>query len=340
MGLFFFYLFIALFFSFACSILEASLLSITPAFIESKIRQGKKYAKRLKHYKENIDLPLSAILTVNTFANTLGAAGVGAQALNIWGNAFVSFVSFGLTLAILIFSEIIPKTLGATYWKTIAPFTSTGILVLTYSPFYPFIIMVKSITMILKKNKNESILSRDEFAALAEKSIKDGLFTDDESKILRNLMLLEKIEAKRILTPRTIMECSKEDEKISNFFKSSSLNFSRIPVYSETIDNITGYILRDELKTNIINKAGENTLKCLARPIVTVNDQISVLKLLKKLLNENEQVALIVGEYGETSGIVTLEDILETIIGAEIVDEFDDVIDLQVEARQKYKNKL
>jgi CBS domain containing-hemolysin-like protein len=320
--------------------MEASLLSITPAFIESKVKEGKKYAKRLKFYKNNIDLPLSAILTVNTFAHTLGAAGVGAQALQIWGNAYVSFISFAVTLIILIFSEIIPKTLGATYWKSLAPFTANAISALIYSPFYPFVIMVKSITMILKRNKDESILSRDEFKAIAEKSIKDGLFDHDESKILMNVMLLEKIEAKAIMTPRTILECSSEDVSISDFFQNNEIKFSRIPVYKDTVDNITGYVLKDEIKTNVINNAGENMLACLKRPMLTVNDQIPVLKLLNKMLNQKEHIALVVGEYGETAGIVTLEDILETIIGSEIVDENDEFVDMQSEAREKYLRNL
>lgn len=341
MSLFFLYIFVALFFSFLCSILEATLLSITPVFIESKIKEGKHYAKRLKKFKNNIDLPLAAILTINTFANTLGAAGVGAQALHLWGNTFVTLVSVLLTLSILIFSEIIPKTLGALYWRELAPFASRAIAVLIYNPLYPFILMAKSITKILKKERKDNILSRSEFQVLAESSIKEGLFSNEESKILLNLMRFNVIDVRSIMTPRTMLIAADESQTIKNFYQElKEIRFSRIPVYENEIDNITGYVLKHELFENIIRNAGDNKLKSIRRNILSVNDQMPITKAFNKLINEREHIALIVGEYGETAGVITLEDIIETLVGVEIIDEHDNISDLQMQARKNWEERI
>ena len=340
MLLLFLYLFIALFFSFLCSILEASLLSITPAYIGSKINEGKSYATSLKRLKMQIDLPLSAILTLNTFAHTLGAAGVGAQAQKIWGNQYLSLVSGGLTLIILIFSEIIPKTLGATYWKRLAKFTTISLKILIYSPLYPFIYLSKFITQLLNPNKEESFLSLAEFQAIAERGIKEGLFVEEESKILMNLLRFNRITARDIMTPRTILIAAEETLSIEDFYNhTSELNVSRIPVYDETIDNITGYVLKDELLQNIINNAGSNSLKQIRREIITVNEKMPIIKLFNKLIVAKEHIAILVGEYGETAGIVTTEDIIETLLGIEIMDEQDNIEDMQKQARRNWESR-
>ncbi len=341
MGLLFLYLFIALFFSFLCSILEASLLSTTPSYIRSKINEGKKYAKTLRSFKDNIDLPLAAILTINTAAHTLGSAGVGAQAQQIWGNEFVSLISILLTLSILIFSEIIPKTLGALYWKSLAQFTSNSLLVMIYSPLYPIIILSKFLSSILKRRNQDSVLSRAEFQAMAEKGIEEGLFQNEESLILKNFIKFNNIIVKSIMTPRTIIIAADEDMKIKSFYNSiSEINVSRIPVYYEDIDNITGFILKDELLQNIINNAGENKLKTIKRDILVVNENLPIIKLFYRLINKKVHIANVVGEYGETVGIVTMEDIIETLIGIEIMDEQDDVEDMQLQARKNWEERM
>ncbi|MFW6096091.1 MAG: CNNM domain-containing protein, partial [Bacteroidota bacterium] len=205
MGLLLVYLFIALFFSFLCSMLEASLLSTTPSFIAAKVNEKKRYGIVLKKFKEKIDTPLAAILTLNTFAHTVGAAGVGAQAQEIWGDEYLSVISALLTIIILIFSEIIPKTIGASYWKGLAPFTATTLQILIYSPLYPVVILSKYITKILNKKKAEAVLSRSEFQAMTEIGIKEGIFKEEESRILINLMKFNNIVVKSIMTPRTVV---------------------------------------------------------------------------------------------------------------------------------------
>jgi CBS domain containing-hemolysin-like protein len=341
MGLLFVYLSIALVFSFLCSILEASLLSTTHSFIQSRINEGKKHAKQLKKFKDNIDLPLAAILTINTAAHTLGAAGVGAQAQHIWGNKYVSLVSILLTLSILIFSEIIPKTLGAIYWKRMANFTSNALVLMIYSPLYPIIILSKFLTGVFKGHKNDSVLSRAEFQAIAEKGIEDGVFQDKETLILKNFIKFNKIIVKSIMTPRTIIIAANEEMNIKAFYDSiSEINVSRIPVYSENIDNITGFILKDELLQNIINNAEQNKLKTIKRNILLVNENLPIIKLFYKLINQKVHIANVVGEYGETVGIVTMEDIIETLIGVEIMDEQDDVEDMQVQARKNWEDRM
>jgi CBS domain containing-hemolysin-like protein len=323
--------------------LEAAFLSITPTFIGGKIKEGKKYAITLKKFKDNVDHPLAAILTLNTFAHTIGAAGVGAQAQLIWGKEYLSISSAILTVIILIFSEIIPKTLGANYWQSLAKFTAAALKLLIYSPLYPFIIASEYITKLFrsKKNKQKSILSRLEFQAMAEKGVEEGIFKEEESKILLNLMKFNRIDVKSIMTPRTIMIAADEDMHIEEFYKSiDEINVSRIPVYKEHVDNITGFVLKDDLLQNIINNAGANPLKTIRRDILHVNEQMPIIKLFYKLINKKAHIAIVVGEYGETSGLVTMEDIIETLIGIEIMDELDDVADMQKLARKQWEDRV
>ena len=327
------YLFIALFFSFLCSMLEASLLSTTPSFIAAKVNENKAYGRTLKRFKDNVDLPLAAILTLNTFAHTIGAAGVGAQAQEIWGNEYLSITSGVLTLLILILSEIIPKTLGASYWKQLAPFTAKTLIVLIYSPLYPFIILSKFITKILNKNKQETVLSRAEFQAMAEIGVEEGIFEKEESKILMNLMKFNYIVVKSIMTPRTVVLAASEDSTIEEFFESSDrIRVSRIPIYKENIDNVTGYVLKDDLMEYLIEKRSEIKLKKLSRNLMVVNEKMPIIRLFYKFVQEKEHIAMVVGEYGEMSGIVSMEDVIETLLGAEIMDELDNVEDMQKQA--------
>lgn len=340
MLLLFVYLFISLFFSFLCSLLEASLLSITPSFIAAKANQGKSYAKSLKRFKEEVDLPLSAILTLNTFSHTIGAAGVGAQAQKIWGNEYLSVTSAVLTILILIFSEIIPKTIGASFWKRLAPFTARSLTVLIYSPLYPFIVLSKFITKILNKQKDSAILSRAEFQAMAEIGVQEGIFRKEESQILMNLMKFNNIVVKSIMTPRTVVVSSPEETTIKDFFeKHQKIRVSRIPIYRENIDNISGYVLKDDLMQNMIEKKWDKKLKTLSRNIMVVNEKMPIIRLFYKLIQQKEHIAMVVGEYGEMSGIVTMEDVIETLLGAEIIDELDNIEDMQKQAMQIWERR-
>lgn len=340
MALLIIYLFIALFFSFLCSMLEAVLLSITPSFIAARVNEGKNYGKTLKKFKEKIDFPLAAILTLNTFAHTIGAAGVGAQAQKIWGNEYLSITSAVLTILILILSEIIPKTIGASYWKSLASFTTKTLLVLIYSPLYPIIILSKFITKILNKKQGGSVLSRAEFQAMTEIGIQEGIFKEEESKILMNLMKFNNIAVKSIMTPRTVIVAAEENETVKDFFdRNEKLRVSRIPVYKENIDNVTGYLLKDELMENMIEKSWNKKVKSLTRNILVVNEKMPIVKLFYRFIEEKEHIAMVVGEYGELSGIVTMEDVIETLLGTEIVDELDNIEDMQKQAMKIWERR-
>ncbi|MFP4018851.1 MAG: CNNM domain-containing protein [Bacteroidales bacterium] len=340
MGLLLVYLFIALFFSFLCSMLEASLLSTTPSFIAAKVNEKKRYGIVLKKFKEKIDTPLAAILTLNTFAHTVGAAGVGAQAQEIWGDEYLSVISALLTIIILIFSEIIPKTIGASYWKGLAPFTATTLQILIYSPLYPFVIMSKYITKILNKKKAGAVLSRSEFQAMTEIGIKEGIFKEEESRILINLMKFNNIVVKSIMTPRTVVVAAPQDMTIKQFFEQhEKIRVSRIPIYYEDIDEITGYVLKDDLMENMIEKKMNKKLKGLSRNMMVVNEKMPIVKLFYRLLEEKEHIAMVVGEYGEMVGIVTMEDVIETLLGTEIVDELDNIEDMQKQAMKIWERR-
>ena len=340
MGLLILYFLLTILTSFICSILEASLLSITPSFIGGKINENKAYAKSLKKFKEQIDTPLAAILTINTIANTIGAIGVGVQAQQVWGNEYLSVISGILTLTILIFSEIVPKTLGATYWKKLAPYVPLMLNIMIYSPFFPIIALARTVTMALKKDKHQTVLSRSEFKAMAEIGIRDGIFKEEESKILTNLMVFNNIQVESIMTPRTIVLTAPEDITIQNFFeKYDKIRFSRIPIYKGNTDNITGYILKDDLMQNLIENKNDSPLSSIIRNIMVVNEQMPIIRLFYRLIGKKEHIALVVGEYGEMVGIVTMEDIIETLLGTEIMDEFDNIEDMQVQAKRNWEKR-
>ena len=339
MGLLLVYLGVALFFSFLCSILEAALLSTTPVFIQVKLKEGKKFAKRLDYFKENIDLPLSAILTLNTFAHTIGAAGVGSQVQNIWGKEYVSIASVVLTLIILIGSEIIPKTLGALYWQQLSRFTVAALRVMIYSPLYPFIFLTNFITRSMRVGKNyKTGISATEFRAITDSVIQEDVLGDEESRILQNLMKFKDILVKSIMTPQIVVQAEDETVSIQEFYdKNPEMPFSRIPVYQGELNQFSGFVLKDEVMEMIIEKRGEEGLKSIARPIMPVNEETPIVRLFSKLMERKAHIAIVVDEYGMVSGLVTMEDLFETLIGLEIVDEMDDVEDMQVLARKTWE---
>lgn len=340
MGLLILYLLIALIFSFICSVLEAVLLSITPSYISIASEQDPKLGKDLQKFKENIDRPLAAILTLNTFAHTIGAAGVGAQAQLLWGDAYISLTSGVLTLIILIFSEIIPKTIGANHWRQLAPISIRTLKVMIYSPLYPIILLSQFITKRLKKEKGRSVLSRADFTAMAEIGIREGIFQEGESQIIRNILRFNNILVRHIMTPRTVVVSAQQDMAIVDFFKSSpDLRFSRIPIYKENLDDVTGYVLKDEVMYEMIQNQGEKPLKAIARKIQVVPEHMPIPTLFNRLLKHKDQVALIVDEYGGTAGLISMEDIIETLLGMEILDELDQVADLQTWARNNWERR-
>ena len=339
MALLFIYLGVALLFSFLCSILEAALLSTTPIFIRIKLKEGRKYARRLDHYKRNIDLPLSAILTLNTFAHTIGAAGVGSQVQEIWGNEYLAIASIILTLIILIGSEIIPKTLGALYWKELSRFTVNALQIMIYSPLYPFIILTNFITRRLRHGKSDrASISEMEYRAITDSVIEEGVMEDEESRILLNLMKFKDILVKSIMTPQIVIQAADESTTIQKFYElNREARFSRIIVYQGDIHHFTGFVLKDEVMERIIENRGEEALKSIARPIIPVNEDAPIVRLFSKLIEQQVHIAIVVDEYGMVSGLVTMEDLFETLIGLEIVDEMDDVEDMQVLARKAWE---
>lgn len=339
MGLLFTYLGIALLFSFLCSILEAVLLSTSSIFIKIKLKEGKKYARRLDHYKKNIDLPLSAILTLNTFAHTIGAAGVGSQVQEIWGSDYMVVASIILTLIILIGSEIIPKTLGALYWKELSRFTVSALRILIYSPLYPFIILTNFITRRLRRGRSgKTSISEPEFRAITDTVIEDGVMEDEEARILQNLMKFKNILVKSIMTPQIVIKAAEESTTIEQFYEENQdIPFSRIPVYKTELNQFSGFVLKDEVMESIIEKRGKEALLSIVRPITAVNEDTPIIRLFSKLIERNAHIAIVVDEYGMVSGLVTMEDLFETLIGLEIVDEMDDVEDMQVLARKNWE---
>jgi CBS domain containing-hemolysin-like protein len=334
------YLLIALLVSFFCSLLEAALLSTSPIFVNISIREGKKYARSLQFYKSNIDLPLSAILTLNTFAHTIGAAGVGSQAQLIWGEEYLTIVSVILTLTILIGSEIIPKTLGAVHWKKLGSFTVISLKIMIYSPLYPFIILTQFITRKLKRNQPSDTVSRLEFKAITDTVIKEGVMSEEESHLLSNLIKFNKITTKSIMTPRVVIVAAEEETPVAEFYESNKdLFFSRIPVYSKELYQTTGFVLRDEFMEMIIEKRGNEPLKSIRRDIPFVAEKMPIIRLFYRLIEMKVHIAMVVDEYGMISGLVTMEDIIETLIGLEIMDEIDHVEDMQVLARKNWEKR-
>ncbi|TCI93102.1 CNNM domain-containing protein [Tenacibaculum sp. M341] len=338
------YAVLSIFFSFLCSILEAVLLSVTPTFVNVKKKEGKAFAEGLEILKNDVDKPLIAILTLNTIAHTVGAILVGAQAKNVFndeGNG-VFIVSAVMTVLILVASEIIPKTIGATYWKSLAGFTTKALNVLIFICKYTGLIWVLQLFTKLfgKGGHGESVLSREDFSAMTEIAEKEGVFQESESKVIKNMLSFKEIATKHIMTPRTVLVTADANQTIQSFFEANSkLRFSRIPLYSEKSDNIVGYFLKDQLLEAIIRGKGEEKLETIKREIIVTKRDLPIPELFEKLVEKREHIALVVDEYGSVSGLVTQEDVIETLLGLEIMDESDNVEDLQNLARKSWEQR-
>ncbi|WP_223669887.1 hemolysin family protein [Kangiella shandongensis] len=331
------YVFIALFFSFVCSIAEAVLLSITPSYIEHLQQERPKRALLLKRLRlDNVDRSLAAILTLNTIAHTVGAIVAGAKATVVFGSAWIGLFSALMTLAILFFSEIIPKTIGAVYWGKLAPVTAVFVRWLT-KVLYPLIWISEGLTKLISRGKQQHIFSREEFLAMAGLGKKTGDIDEHESRIIHNLFRLNSLKAKDIMTPRRVIHYMQESDRIADIFDHVvESKFSRIPIYSNDIDDITAFVLKDDVL--MAQAQGKETLelKAIQRQMVCVLDEMSLPHLLETLLNQKQHIALVVDEYGDTRGLVTLEDLVETLLGMEIMDEVDEVKDMQKLARQQW----
>jgi len=336
MGLLVLYVALALGVSFLCSIMEATLLSVTPSYMAALEQEENPMGEKLRGMKEDIDRPLAAILSLNTIAHTVGAAGAGAQAAVVFGEAYIGVISAVLTLLILVFSEIIPKTLGAVYWRDLAP-SITRILVPTIWSMWPLVKLSKGITRLLSSGEERVPFSREEFTALAELGQEEGVFEEKESRILKNLFRFNSLRVKDVMTPRTVMFDLPEETTIGEVVEEyDEFRFSRIPVYSGTRDDVTGYVLKDEMLLRAAQEEHQVKLSDLAREMLVVRDSLPLPDLLERLLDKLEHIALVVDEYGGVEGIVTMEDVVETLLGLEIVDEADSVEDMQALARRQW----
>lgn len=336
MTLLLFYLFLALIVSFLCSIMEAVLLSTTLSYLTVKEENGNRSAKKFITLKQDIDRPLSAILSLNTIAHTVGAAGVGAQATKVFGEVYFGIISAILTILILVLSEIIPKTIGARYWRELAMISGHAIRITIFIT-YPLVIIFPYITRLFSKRQNESTVSREEISALANIGTEEGIFGEKENKIIQNLIRLKSIRVSEIMTPRVVVSVADENMTLKDFLKNKEfLHFSRIPIYSENIENITGYVFRQTVFEKLAEDQVGLKLKDIKRDIVVVPETNPLFKVWETLLEKKEHLVLIVDEYGGMGGIVTMEDIIETLLGFEIVDETDTITDMQQYARERW----
>lgn len=340
----------SIFFSFLCSILEAVLLSITPAYVAIQDQESSRIANNLARFKDDIDRPLAAILTLNTIAHTVGAIGVGSQAAVLFGDNSIellglslisleAFIAGGMTLAILIFSEVIPKTLGANNWEALTPFTvrTLGVMLIVLAPL---VWLSQFITRNLKKDKDRPVLTRSDFRVMAKLGKESGILEDKEHQIIYNLLRLSRVQLKDIMTPRIVVVSASESMTIGEFHEQhQDLPFSRIPVYIDQSDNITGYVLKDELLLNLIDNNANKALGEIKRDIIIVHRTLPIPDLLDMFILKKEHMALVVDEFGGMEGIVSMEDIIETLLGFEIVDESDSTEDMQALARKNWERR-
>jgi len=333
------YVLVALGFSFLCSIAEAVILSVSTPYISLLTRDGKPSGAVLGRMKTEINSTLAAILTLNTIAHTVGAVGAGAQAAQVFGNAWVGVTSAVLTLLILVFSEIIPKTLGAYYWKQLAPATAYVLQVMVWL-LWPFVKMAELITRGLSHGQVLTGFNRDELAAMADISAGEGLLDREETHILKNLLRLRDSKVTDVMTPRTVIFSLPEDLHVEEFFwKYESQRFSRIPIYADAPEHLNGFVLRSDL---LLAQARGNTDTPLAnyrRELHALPASVSPSQAFDALLEKRAHLMIVVDEYGSTMGLVTLEDILETLLGLEIVDESDQAVDMQAHARRLWRRR-
>lgn len=334
------YLTIAIGVSFLCSVLEAVLLSITPAFIESQLEPRPRRGRILKEVKENLDKSISSILILNTFAHTMGAAGVGAQAAKVFGARWETLIAVLLTLAILYLSEIIPKTLGATFWKQLA-LPSAQIISWLVKLLYPLVWVSACLTDVFDKGGHSTSINREELAALAKLGARHGSLGSQEGELLENILQLREIRTASILTPRTVVSALKSTITVSEaMVQMKKVPFTRLPVYHEDLDTIVGLVLRPRILEAMLEGGQDKPLAEYMVQINRVSAELRVPVLLDLFIRRREHMFLVEDEYGQTAGIVTLEDAVETLLGREIMDESDTIEDMQELARAKYRGRL
>ncbi len=341
------YMLLSLVISALCSVLEATLLSTPLSYITTLESQKVKGWELLKHYKTNIERPISAILFVNTVANTVGASLVGSQAAHFardtFGtsseiNIFVGVVSALFTCLILVCSEVVPKTIGSTYWRTLA-LPASHVIRFLVAISWVFVVLLEKLThSISKRNQTESV-TRDEVAAMVTVGAEEGVLEKKENRMIQHLLNLDNITAHEIMTPSVVVTMAEEEMTLREFYQDESFKkFSRIPVYkNEESDYITGYVLRQTVLERLAEDKFDITLSELARPILSFSEDDDVSEIWEKLLEKKEHISIIIDEYGCFRGLVTMEDVLETMLGYEIVDEKDEVVDMRELAKAQWK---
>lgn len=334
----------ALIISFLCSLLEAVFLSITPSHLQVELDSNLQRGKILEKLKTDIDRPITAILTLNTVAHTVGAVGVGQQAAYLWSNSHsyipTLIVPTIMTVSILIFSEIIPKTLGASYWKDLTGFTVYTLHYLL-KILYPLINIILWATKAFSSNEHTAQITRKDLIAITQLSSKNGVLDQTESLFLENMLFVKQIKAHQIMTPRSVMLTATESMTSDEFYNLKKQHiFSRIPIQSDDgEEQFVGYVLKDQVIETLVEDNLPKQLSEFLRPIITVPENINTLSLFNKFISSKEHIALVIDDFGSIIGLVTMEDVLETLLGSEIVDETDTAVDMRDMARKKWKSK-
>ena len=327
---------IAIALSALCSMLEATLLSTPLSYVTGLEEQGIKGAQRLKRLKQNPDRPISAILCLNTIANTVGASIVGSLVYEVYGDALVGVFSTIFTLAILLFAEIIPKTIGASYWRSLAIPASAIINMMIFITF-PLVWILEKLQKRISSNSNQVSVSREDISAMVSVATEEEVIETEEKKMIQNLLKLDEMTAHEIMTPSTVVEMAEGQMTIKEFYD-SDLTHSRILVYDEDNDEyVIGYVLRQTVLEEMAEDKFSTTIREISRPILTFPENEPVGTIWEKFLEKKEHISVIIDEYGTFRGIVTMEDVIETMLGQEIVDETDEVVDMQEYAKEQWE---
>ena len=339
MGALLLFLFGAMAVSFLCSVLESVLMSTPISYITMREEEGYAPAKRMKKYKQDSSRPIAAILSLNTIANTIGAAGVGRQATLVFGSEWFGLVSAITTILILIFSEIVPKTIGTHGWRRLMGFATSAIKILIVIMF-PCVWLIERLQKLITPKDSEAAVSRDEVSAMANVAEQAGDLEEDENEIIQNVIKLDEIKAYDVMTPRVVCAIASENMTLRNFFKDKRFKSnSRIPVYADNDEYITGYVLRMDALQLVAEDKFDKTLLDIRRDIASFDEDTTMDKVWDEMLEHDEQISIVIDEYGSFQGILTLEDVIETIMGNEIVDERDSVRDMQQLALAQWKKR-
>jgi len=320
-----------------CSTLEATLLSTPLSYITGLEEQGVRGAARLKKLKQNTDRPISAILCLNTIANTVGASIVGSLVYEVYGDAIVGLFSTIFTLCILIFSEIIPKTIGTSYWRSLAIPASVIINAMIFISF-PLVWILEHMQRLISSHSTQVSVSREDISAMVSVATEEDVIEKDEKTMIQNLLKLDEVTAHEVMTPSTVVEMAEGQMTIREFYDSADLTHSRILVYDdENDDYVVGYALRQDVLEKMAEDKFSTTVREITRPILSFPEDEPLGNIWEKLLAKKEHISVIIDEYGTFRGIVTLEDVIETMLGQEIVDETDEVVDMQEYAKEQWE---